>query len=222
MKRNKGFTLMEILIVIAIIMLLLILAVISFRGQIEKAKDAKRKSDLYTLRSAIENYRTDNDAFPPQDVATDCGGAGLSPYMEKIPCDPTTSVAYGYFLSPSTGGYRVCTILEDTTDPAIEAIGCGGESACGLVGGWNYCLAQGTTASAVGTADEGTGTGYATTPTPTPGNVVSGQDGCTPPDSYGVSHCQYYSDPVASGCPVTFPLGTNCDNQCGNPAVRCK
>lgn len=224
---RTGFTLIELLIVITIIMLLVVFILISLHGQIQKANDAKRKSSLFVLHNGIEEYNNDHGIFPPQDSVTGCGGPGLAPYVNQIPCDPVTRKPYGYFISGATGGYRVCAILENLTDPAIAAMGCGGPAKCGVPGGFNYCLSSGAPPSAVGTADQGSSGGYNSAP---PGGGGGGGGGggqqvnswaCAPPDSNGVSFCNYYSDPVGSGCPVTF-IERTCNNECqSTPAVRC-
>lgn len=219
--RKAGFTLMELLIVIAIIIILLVLVLINIRGELNHANDAKRKSDVYSLHNAMEEYNNDHSFFPAAGVLATCGGPQLAPYLKQIPCDPTTRQPYGYFPSNSTGGYRICTILQDKTDPSIQSIGCGGASGCGLGGGYNWCLSSGTSPSAVGTADEtgaGTGSGGGA-PTPTP-NLSAGNWACAPPDFLGISYCNNYSNPGGAGCPLTFADNT-CGNECGNPAIRC-
>lgn len=225
---RRGFTLIELLIVIAIIMLLLVYVLINLGGQIAKANDAKRKNDLYTLHNAIEEYNTDHSVFPPQNLLATCNGTGLQPYIKQVPCDPAKNAPYGYFISGSTGGYRVCAILQDTTDPAIAAMGCGGSEGCGLSGGYNYCLAQGTTPSAIGTADYMAGGGYA--PTPTSGSNLGNGGGaagdggnwaCGPLDTYGNSYCRYYEKPSDFGCPTTFSTSA-CNDECqAYSNVRC-
>jgi len=217
---RRGFTLIEILIVIAIIMLLLVFIGLNFSGDIAKANDAKRKNDLYTLHNAIEEYNTDHGAFPPENLVATCGGAGLQPYIKQVPCDPAKNLPYGYFISPSTGGYRVCAILQDTTDPAIAAMSCSGPEGCGVSGGYNYCLAQGTTPSAIGT-DDYMSSGE-TTPTPTSGSQLGSGGGppgdggnyaCGPLDQFGHSFCRSYANPAAFGCPTTFSSKT-CNGEC--------
>lgn len=204
---RQGFTLIEILIVVAILIVLLMFVFINLRGQTARAMDSKRKTDLYTFRKSFEDYNNDNDAFPAQAVVDNCGSADMAPYLAKIPCDPVSKTHYGYF--PSTnGGYRICAKLSDTTDPAIAAMDCTGPLGCGLGGGFNYCLASGVTASAVGTVDE-------VTPTP------PGQYACAPADYWGNSYCKSYADPVGFGCPKTYQ-DPACNNECqANPAVRC-
>lgn len=156
--RKGGFTLIELLIAIAIIILLMIFVFMNLRGQSARATDIKRKTDLYNLRKSFEDYNNDHGVFPAQSVVNTCGSSAMSPYLAKIPCDPVSKSAYGYFPSQN-GGYRLCAKLSDTTDPAIAAMGCTGALGCGLGGGYNYCLASGVTASAVGTVDQISGGG---------------------------------------------------------------
>jgi prepilin-type N-terminal cleavage/methylation domain-containing protein len=234
MVKRNGFTLIELLIVISVIIVLLIYALMNLRGQTDRAADARRKSDLYRLHTAMEEYNNDHETYPPVSSIATCGGAQMAPYMATIPCDPKASTAYGYFPSASTGGYRVCAVLADTSDPVIAASGCGGPQGCGVGGGFNYCLSSGTTATAVGTADEvaappGSPGGPTATPTPagpgTPTPTINPlyNNACAPVDFTGISYCKSYSNPGPGGgdCPITYPSGTNCNNQCGNPAVRC-
>ena len=212
--RKNGFTLAELLIVIAIIAILVVLGLMNVGGQRIKANDVKRKTDLYKLKNAIEEYHNDHDTFPPEGTIS-CGGAGLVPYLAEIPCDPknpTARISYGYVPSTATGGYRVCTILEDVSDPAITDAGCGGSDGCGVGGGYNYCLASGTTASAVGTTDQVAG-GTTPTATPPPGGTtptatptptmapIPGQIywACTPG---GI--CHSYTNPQCKGCPSWY------------------
>ncbi|TSC93437.1 MAG: putative General secretion pathway protein GspG [Candidatus Berkelbacteria bacterium Licking1014_7] len=62
-----GFTLIELVVVVAIIGILSSIAVISFKGQTAKARDAKRKADLATLQQALEGYYEVNGKYPTCD-----------------------------------------------------------------------------------------------------------------------------------------------------------
>lgn len=222
---RKGFTLIELLIVISIIIILVAFVLINIRGQIAKANDAKRKSDIFTIHNIFEEYYNDHMMYPPDGILDACGGAGLLPYMKQIPCDPVKRDPYGYFADRTSGGYRVCAILEDTTDPAIKAMGCSSQSGCGVGGGFNYCLTQGVTSSEINISGGGAGGGNPT-PTPTPGGVPVtpgvGSWACAPPDINGISYCNFYSNPAGSGCPRMYSEPT-CNNDClWEPAVRCR
>jgi prepilin-type N-terminal cleavage/methylation domain-containing protein len=215
--RGRGFTLIEILIVVAILMLLLMFVFINLRGQSARATDIKRKTDLYTLRKSFEDYNNDHGTFPVQSAVNTCGDTNMAPYIANIPCDPVSKIHYGYFPA-ANGGYRICTKLSDTTDPAIAAMGCTGPLGCGTGGPpsggvYNYCLASGVTASAIGT-----------TPPPIPGGVdTPGYNfACARADYLGISYCKSYLNPLTQWhCPTSYP-DSNCNNECqSNPAVRC-
>jgi prepilin-type N-terminal cleavage/methylation domain-containing protein len=223
---EKGFTLIEILIAVTILVLLLMVVFLNLRGQSAHAMDSKRKTDLYTLSKAFEDYYNDNNVFPNQSTVAHCGGA-IGTYLTKIPCDPETKKHYGYFPSVN-GGYRICAKLTDTTDPAIAKMGCGGTIGCGVDPGYNYCLTSGVTASAVGTADQITFEVIVTvTPGPLPtiagmgASTAPGAFACAPMDFLGHSYCKSYSDPVGFGCPKTYS-DSHCLQECQTyPDVRC-
>src|SRR3972149_11995402 len=92
--RRLGFTLIELLIVIAILAILIIISMMSWRLQIEKANDAKKKEGLYRTSQAFEEYFSDNECYPAPDTLQNCGGSELSPYLDKVPCDPVTKLPY--------------------------------------------------------------------------------------------------------------------------------
>jgi general secretion pathway protein G len=58
-KQKKGFTLIELLVVIAIIGILSAIGLVSLNGAREKARDSKRKSDVASIRVAMELYKDD-------------------------------------------------------------------------------------------------------------------------------------------------------------------
>lgn len=63
MKQHKGLTLIELLIVIAIIIVLLLVATFSLNSIREKSRDAKRLSDLHALQQALEVVKTEDGAY---------------------------------------------------------------------------------------------------------------------------------------------------------------
>lgn len=64
MKKRKGFTLIEILVVIGIIGLLAIFLVPNLLGVRDRAKEAAVKSVMRTIQLAVEAYQMDNDVYP--------------------------------------------------------------------------------------------------------------------------------------------------------------
>jgi general secretion pathway protein G len=95
----RGFTLIELLVVIGIIGILAAatIAVLNPVTQIQKANDARRKSDLVQIQRALEVYYNDHGYYPPSGTdyfRIDVGGANATfgqawlPYMAHIPNDP--------------------------------------------------------------------------------------------------------------------------------------
>ena len=69
-KLQKGFTLIELMIVVAIIAILAAVAAPKFGEQILKSKDAKGLAVIGTIRSASTVYYADNDGVAAPDIAT--------------------------------------------------------------------------------------------------------------------------------------------------------
>ena len=53
-KKNGGFTLTEILVVVGIIAFLAVISLVYLRNQVYKARDAKRKADMHLIQTAVE------------------------------------------------------------------------------------------------------------------------------------------------------------------------
>lgn len=132
-KNTKGLTLTELLIVVGIIVFLVLLALAAFRNQIFKGNDAKRKGDIHNIQVAVEEYEKDNNCYPLPSQIVCNPGTGLRPYLDKIPCDPTTNASYLYEMEDSAcpNWYRLLANLENETDPDAQ-------SACGPSGTYNY------------------------------------------------------------------------------------
>jgi len=84
-RRDSGFTLMEMLIVVAIIGIIAGIAAVQLRQTPLKAKEATLKEDLFTLRDVIDQYFADKGKYPDslQKLVEDG-------YMRRIPVDPFT------------------------------------------------------------------------------------------------------------------------------------
>lgn len=213
LNRQDGFTLTELLIAVAIIAIVaLIVILMNWRIQIDRAYDARRKADLEKIRISLEEYYNDKSCYPASGSFDQCGGATLAPYLAKILCDPQTSKPYLYIpdTDPCTG-YHACVTLKDKGDPDIARLGCDPDLGCGWGAGYNYCIAAGSPITAAGFS---LGGGGGPTPTPT-GGQYQGQFACTPG-----GQCNSYADPQGQGCPVSWQ--NDCPpGACNNPANRC-
>jgi prepilin-type N-terminal cleavage/methylation domain-containing protein len=121
MRNKKGFTLIELLVVIAIIGLLSTLAVVSLNSARGKARDARRISDVKTIQTALELYKSDNGeqlfATPVAAVGAWAGltTATLKPYLPAgMPVDPAPSATsfYTICVDGSLTNFIVAAVLE--------------------------------------------------------------------------------------------------------------
>lgn len=111
--KRDGFTLVELLIVIAIIAVLTAVGVTVFSGIQKSARDSKRRADLQAIGQSLEIYKLQNGTYPPSGWLFSSSGSdpwitGLSnAYMVSVPRDPTNSggppynggSTYGYYAS---------------------------------------------------------------------------------------------------------------------------
>jgi len=84
-KRESGFTLVELMIVMAIISILVLLAIPNYKTAIRHAREAALKQDLQTMRAAIDSYTMDKQKAPQS--LDDLVQEG---YLRAIPEDPMT------------------------------------------------------------------------------------------------------------------------------------
>jgi general secretion pathway protein G len=82
-KFKKGFTFVELLVVITIIGVLASIGVVTYSSANKKSRDGKRMADVEQIRAALEMYRADNDAYPATLGALQTGG-----YMQTLPQTP--------------------------------------------------------------------------------------------------------------------------------------
>ena len=85
LRRNIGFTLLELMIVMTIIVILIGIAAVKYEKVVQHAKEATLRTDLKTMRDAIDNYTLDKQAAPQS--VDDLQQAG---YLRADPVDPMT------------------------------------------------------------------------------------------------------------------------------------
>lgn len=143
-KRQGGFTLMELLVVVAIIAILLAVIMISVSNSRQKGRDAKRIGDVRALSNALELYRSANNSYPSTLTP-------LTPnYISALPKDPRTNLDYFYTgletisITPVVicNGYHLGTSME--TNNSVMSSDADFSSQGGTVA--NRCQNPGTSA----------------------------------------------------------------------------
>ena len=124
---KRGFTMIELLIVIAILGVLTVLGITSFGTSQLKSRDARRKADLLNITKALEAYYNDHGEYPTGTGNTGIAGQTWSNpftdpdnptdgalYINVLPTDPS---GYNYYYDSSDGTYfQLYAYLENEQD----------------------------------------------------------------------------------------------------------
>jgi general secretion pathway protein G len=110
---SKGFTLLELLVVMTIIGILAAIAVPALRDSPQRAREATLREDLFTMRSVIDQYHGDKGVFPADLQVLVSDG-----YLRKIPVDPMTKSAETWVISYE----EIAPDEESTAEPATPGV----------------------------------------------------------------------------------------------------
>ncbi|MDD5774171.1 MAG: type II secretion system protein GspG [bacterium] len=106
-QKEKGFTLLEILVVIAVIGILVAILVPRFSGIQTDAKKKQAMADLKSLKMAVEMYKNNNNAYPAAAGWDTLLLAETSRVIDEVPNDPFGTTKYSYDLDTATSGCYV-------------------------------------------------------------------------------------------------------------------
>jgi type II secretion system protein G len=114
-KKEGGFTLLELLIVIVIIGILALLIIPNITSAPKKARDTQRKTDLKAVQKGLEEYFVSNNVYPA--ALTDLS-AGNPPILKSVPTDPKNAAPFTYTYTPanSNSTYTLHACLENGGD----------------------------------------------------------------------------------------------------------
>ena len=85
-RRDQGWTLVELLVVISLIMILASMALVQYRNSITFAKEATLRGQLFQMRDAIDQYYADKGKYPDSLQTLVSEG-----YLRSVPRDPFTT-----------------------------------------------------------------------------------------------------------------------------------
>ncbi len=117
-KQDSGFTLIELMVVMAIIAVLASIAIPSFVQVVRHAREAALRQDLSTMRNAIDSYTYDKQKAP-QDLSDIVTGG----YMKEIPKDPFTQRNDTWIVGQSSA----FTNIDETQSGGIDDVHSGSQ-----------------------------------------------------------------------------------------------
>ncbi|MDN3614724.1 MAG: type II secretion system major pseudopilin GspG [Vibrio gallaecicus] len=138
MKKQSGFTLLEVMVVVVILGVLASFVVPNLLGNKEKADQQKAITDIVALENALDMYKLDNSVYPTTDQGLDAlVSKPSSPeprnyrdggYIKRLPNDPWGN-AYQYLSPGDNGNIDIFTLGADGQE--------GGEGVMADIGNWN-------------------------------------------------------------------------------------
>lgn len=135
---QRGFTLLELLVVISIIGILITIGAAAFSTAQQRGRDGRRRADMKALQSGFEQYYAENTSYET------CSTMAVDPYLPAgLPTDPknTGSNVYNTSTGCSTTNYCVCAVLESSGAGNADApTGASCNFASG--GGDYYCVSN--------------------------------------------------------------------------------
>ncbi len=152
-KIKKSFTLVELMVVVAVIAILATALLIGLGGARKKARDAKRLSSVKEIQNVLELYYAKEGNYPSggySNLKTELASEGIISNENQLPTDPLGTAEYKYIYNNCNNGqdYVIGTHLEVPSDKimskSVKSTECSNPgdgddlSACGS-NGW-YCV----------------------------------------------------------------------------------
>ena len=117
---KKGFTLIEVLVVVGIIGLLASVLLVALGPASARGRDTRRVADLGSIQSALEIHFARHGRYPTALAHLTAGIAGAPGVARTLPRDPSPAQGYGYCTNALGNAYVLAANLEDPNNPLLR------------------------------------------------------------------------------------------------------
>lgn len=118
LRSSRGFTILELMVVMTIVVTLATIAMVQYRQSVQLAREAVLKDDLFKLRDAIDQYYADKNQYPPS--LDDLVSAGYIRAMPKDPITNSTSTWQAVPAEPEAGNPSITPGVYDVKSGAEQ------------------------------------------------------------------------------------------------------
>lgn len=134
-RKPRGFTIVELLIVIVVLGILAAITIVAYSGIQQRARDSQRQNDMSELTKVLELYYTDNGRYPP--TSASCNAAGLNGWATTADASGCWATFISYFkpymgsgsiIDPSHQINVVDLAIYNSLNYSITTYYCGGQT----------------------------------------------------------------------------------------------
>lgn len=132
--RQAGFTMVELMVTMTIMMVLTAIGVVSFQQASLKSRDNRRVADLEKIRVALGLFSQESGTTYPTEANLET--VLVPKYLKSMPTDPKAGNVYKYVLDPLNSGNKYTYALlanmesDGSTTPTDVSITCDGSTSC--------------------------------------------------------------------------------------------
>lgn len=140
--KQKGFTLLELLVTISIIGILVAVGSVSFSTAQRKGRDSRRLGDISAIQKSLEECYALDSVYPSMSSGSSLTCVGLQTTMNQVPDDPKPDQDYVFTTTATADGYCLCATLENLGQGNASDTGSNGVCTFATINDDYFCVSN--------------------------------------------------------------------------------